>query len=150
MAADLDPPELARLLDHAERPREDGWSTRSALTRYAQPEPQRVGDLLDVVRWTDFALRPHAKRLAREGPAVWAALGAGGAGDPLVELLRVVQGLDAVGDVLAAWAVDPYRRPRPDAEVDAAIGTAVRRLQELGAPREERPARPPRGARSRG
>ena len=54
--ADIEPPELARLLDFAERPRTQDWSLRAALVRYAQPRPQSVSDLLDLVRRLEAAL----------------------------------------------------------------------------------------------
>ena len=50
MATEVSPPELAALLDYAERPRVDDWSLRAALTRYAQPQPQRASDLIEVMR----------------------------------------------------------------------------------------------------
>src|SRR5262249_41526556 len=62
---ELQPPELARLVDYAERPRRDDWSLRAALVRYAQPEPQRVSAILDLVRRIEWALRPHQKLLDR-------------------------------------------------------------------------------------
>ena len=37
-------------LDVAERPRSTGWSLRAALVRYAQPQPQRASDLIELVR----------------------------------------------------------------------------------------------------
>jgi hypothetical protein len=148
VAAEVEPPELARLLDFAERPRTDDWSLRAALTRYAQSRPQRVGDLLELVRRTEFALRPHLKSVDREGEAYWQALQSGDgprAGDPAVGLLGVMVDLDRLGDRLAGWAADPVDEP-PDADVDAVIAAVARRLEELGAPREERQ----RPARQRG
>lgn len=150
MPAEVQPPELARLVDFAERPRAQDWSLRAALTRYAQPQPQRVSDLLTHVRRIEFALRPHLKSIERDGPAVWEAVNAGeGApsGDLVVELLRVMTELDGLGDVLATWAADPTGE-RPDAAVDAVIASVGARLDELGVPHEQR-QRPP-GARSRG
>ncbi len=93
MPVELQPPELARLVDYAERPRDDDWSLRAALVRYAQPEPQRVSAILDLVRRLEWALRPHQKLLEREGPALWDALEHGGgpttgAAALTVELLR--------------------------------------------------------------
>jgi hypothetical protein len=142
VAADVEPPELAALLDVAERPRTNDWSLRAALTRYAQGEPERVGALLEVVRWVEFALRPHLKAIRKDGPGTWAAL-QGGGDAPGVEYLRLLQELDRLGDVLAVWADDPWQAPRPDAEVDAAIRSLAAQLTALGAPREER-VRPPR------
>ena len=146
MPADLEPPALARLVEFAERPRTEDWSLRAALVRYAQPQPQRVNDLLDLVRRTEFALGQHATVLQRDGAALWEALDGGTAPSDqrqahVVDLLRVVTELDRIGDVLAGWAVD-ISVERPDAAVDAAIETIGSRLDELGVPHEERT--PPR------
>ena len=146
MAADVEPPELGRLLDFAERPRTDDWSLRAALTRYAQPQPQRVSDVLEVVRWIEFAIRPQLTAIGRDGAAVWQALEsaqAGGPTTPVVELLRLMVELDGLGDVLAAWAANPKATERPDNAVDTVVGDVARQLEQLGVPREER-QRPPR------
>jgi hypothetical protein len=136
-----EPPALAALADLAERPRATGWSLRAALVRYAQPEPVRSSAILELVRRFDFALKPHSKVLAKQGPAVWDALGSGATpGDelgPVVGLLRAVQPLDGLGDELAAWATDP-RQPRPDAAVDDTVAAVAGHLDELGVPREPR------------
>lgn len=138
MTAEIHPPELAQLVDFAERPRRDDWSLRAALTRYAQPEPNRVGDLLEVVRWLEFGLRPHLKTVQRDGPALWDELrSGGGTGEPVVELLRIMVELDRLGDVLADWASD-ISQPRPDATVDEVTARVARRLHDLGVPREQR------------
>jgi hypothetical protein len=143
---DIEPPALARLVEYAERPRTQDWSLRAALVRYAQPQPQRVDDLLDLVRRTDFALGQHAALLQRDGAALWDALEGGTVPSDernahVVELLRVAMELDRIGDVLAGWAVD-ISGDRPDAAVDAAIEKIGTRLDELGVPHEERT--PPR------
>jgi hypothetical protein len=150
MAPEVRPEELARLLDTAERPRAEGWSLRAALTRYAQPQPQRASAVIELLRRLEAALRPHTKRLEKEGTDVWAALQAGaGSDDPAVDLLRALQTLDGLADVLATWAVDRAGE-RPDAAVDEAVSSLTERLEELGVPKEERTGRPPPGARSRG
>jgi hypothetical protein len=144
--ADIEPPALARLVDFAECPRTEDWSLRAALVRYAQPQPQRVNDLLDLVRRTEWALGRHAAVLQREGEALWDAL----EGDvvptdreqaQVVNLLRVAMEFARIGDVLAGWAVD-ISGDRPDAAVDATIKEVGARLEALGVPHEERP--PPR------
>ena len=141
MAAEIEPAELGLLLDYAERPRAHDWSLRAALTRYAQPEPERVGRVLELVRRIEFALKPQIKAVERDGAAVWQALQSGG-GDPVVGLLRAMVELDRLGDELAVWAADPSG-DRPDAAVDAVTADVLHRLDELGVPREER-QRPPR------
>jgi hypothetical protein len=146
--ADPDPPALARLLDFSERPRTNDWSLRAALVRYAQPQPQRVNDLLDLVRRTEFALGEHRALFEREGEQLWSALEDGGsaASDAqVVGILRVARELDHLGDILAAWAVD-ISGVRPDAEVDSVIDDVAQQLDVLGVPQQERPP----GPRNRG
>jgi hypothetical protein len=144
--AEIEPPALAQLVDFAERPRTHDWSLRAALVRYAQPQPQRVNDLLDLVRRTDWALGQHSAVLQRHGPEVWDALESDTPPSDrehaqVVKLLRVVMELDEIGDVLAGWAVD-ISGDRPDAAVDAATQEIGERLDAIGVPHEERP--PPR------
>jgi hypothetical protein len=152
MPADIEPPELARLVDFAERPRTHDWSMRAALVRYASPQPQRVDDLLNLVRRLDGALGRQNAVLARDGDQIWAVLNGGASADAanddadVIELLRAAVELDRIGDVLAAWAID-ISGDRPDAQVDAVIADVGPRLERLGVPQEERP---PPTARSRG
>jgi len=150
VGADIQPDELARLVDFAERPRTHNWSLRAALVRYAQPAPERVNDLLDLVRRSEWALDQHAAVFQRDGAALWDTF----AGDAVandqehahvVELLRAVAELDCVGDVLAEWAVD-ISTARPDAPVDATITAVATRLDALGVPHEQR-SPPPRQRR---
>ena len=109
-------------LDFTERPRPpDGWSLRAALTRYAQGQPQRVGNLLEVVRRIQFGL-----------------------GKVDADLQPCIERIDVVADALAAWAADPWGAYRPDAEVDAVIASVTGELDALGVPVEERPTRPSR------
>ncbi|MET0894516.1 MAG: hypothetical protein ABWY80_01560 [Acidimicrobiia bacterium] len=150
MAAEVEPAELAQLVDFAERPHTENWSLRAALCRYAQPQPHRVNEVLDLVRRIQAALGAHTKVLRKDGPEVWAALERDDQPDaiaPLVELLAAAREIDRLGDALAAWASD-IRGPRPDDELDAVVRDVTDRLERLGVPREERV--PPRGARSRG
>jgi hypothetical protein len=141
--AEIEPPELAQLVDFSERPRVDDWSLRAALVRYAQPQPARVEALLDLVRRTEFAIGKHNKLLVKEGPRIWAELAAGGNEDPVVPLLRVAQEIDELADTVAAWAVN-RDGTRPDDDVDEVIETVAQQLDVLGVPHEER-VRPPRG-----
>jgi hypothetical protein len=144
---EIEPPELARLVDYAERPRSGDWSLRSALVRYAQPEPARVGQVLELVRRIEFALAPHAKLLQREGPKVWQALASGDGPDDadslVVGLLQANTELDGLAELLTTWAVD-RATDRPDAAVDAVVASVTRRLDDLGVAREERPGPPSR------
>ena len=147
--ADLEPPALARLVDFAERPRSEDWSLRAALVRYAQPEPQRVNDLLDLVRRLDSALGRYSTVLQRDGAAVWDGLEGGRKPADerqvqVVNLLRVAKELDGLGDVLAEWAVD-ITRDRPNDAVDDVIDEIGAQLDALGVPHEERPPNRQRG-----
>ena len=146
--AEVEPAELAQLLDFAERPHTENWSLRAALVRYAQPQPQRVNDLLDLVRRIQAALGEQSATLQRDGEEIWDALEHDTRPPdvaPLVELLDAAREIDRLGDALAEWAVD-ISRPRPDDAVDAVIADVAGRLERLGIPHEERV--PPR--RSRG
>ena len=106
-------------VDFTERPRPpDGWSLRAALTRYAQGQPERVGNLLEVVRRIQFGL-----------------------GRVEADLQPCIDRVEVVADALAAWAADPWHAYRPDAEVDAVIVEVTGELDALGVPVEERPAR---------
>lgn len=117
----------AEELDFTERPRPpEGWSLRAALTRYAQGQPQRVADLLEVVRRIQFGLAKVD-----------------------TDLQPCIDEIDVVADALAVWAADPWRAERPDTAVDAVTASVTRQLDALGVPVEERPARAPRG-RGRG
>lgn len=147
MPPEPEPPELARLLQFAERSREGDWSLRSALVRYAQSQPVRVSQVLELVRRIEAALHPHAKLLVAQGPQLWEAMH--GAAAPLPEpsatvvgVLRAAAELDRLADRVVAWAVDRTDE-RPDAEVDAVVLDVTRRLDELGVAREERQG-PPR------
>lgn len=150
MPADPEPPELARLLAFSERGRTGDWSLRSSLVRYAQGEPQRVSNLLEVVRRIEAALHPFERSLRAEGPAVWRALEADDTptdegARQLLELLRAAAEIDQLGDDLAAWA-DDRTGPRPDARVDEVTAATSARLDAAGIAREERTG-PPRQRR---
>ena len=147
MPVEIQPPELASLIDLAERPRADDWSLRAALVRYAQPEPQRVSNLLEQVRRIETALHANHKAFEHDGPELWSHVTTGtapaGPAGLLVALLHAVEAVDAVGDALATWAAD-RSGPRPDAAVDACVTDVARMLDEIGVPREEVPPGPPR------
>lgn len=132
---------LAALAGTAERPRAGGWSLRAALTRYAQPQPQRASDLIEVLRRAEAALRPHLRAIEQAG-----------AGDLDLDervrgVLEVLREVDRAGDVLATWAID-RRGERPDALLDQVTVSAAAALDALGVAREER-ERPPVNRRTR-
>jgi hypothetical protein len=131
---DIESTDLLRLVDYAERPRTNDWSLRAALTRYAQPQPRRVGDLLELVRRIEFAFKPHLKAIER---------GAAPSDDLALGLLEAMVELDRLGDELARWAADPDSE-RPDAAVDAVTADVAARLERLGVQREQRQRPPPR------
>lgn len=144
MPAEVEPPELARVLNMAERPRTDDWSLRSALVRYAQPEPARVSRLLEQVRRVEWALQPNLKRLETDGPDVWALVTSDGSSadtseNVVVGLLRAAVELDHLADRLAAWAVDASAE-RPNAAVDEVVADVKERLDRLGVGNEQREA----------
>ena len=56
--AEIEPVELARVVDFAERSRVGDWSLRSALVRYAEGQPERVSQVLEQVRRSTPALHP--------------------------------------------------------------------------------------------
>ncbi|MBA2338566.1 MAG: hypothetical protein H0V96_12580 [Acidimicrobiia bacterium] len=150
MPAEIAPPELARLIDFAERSREHDWSLRSALTRYAQGQPQRASDVLALVRRIESVIPSHLASLRRDGPTLWDELQSSDApphtGDSVLpELLRGMIEFDRLGDILAEWAADPTgpTGERPDSAVDAVTLDVDQRLEQLGVPHEER-QRPPR------
>jgi len=141
MALEVEPPELARLVDFAECARVDGWSLRAALVRYAQPEPERAGLLLEVVRRAQGALDRHAKLLQRDGPAIWATVtddspSPAASHREVTALLAATVELDELGDRLATWAVSRAGE-RPAADVDVVVTDVANRLDALGVPREE-------------
>lgn len=143
MTAEIAPAELGLLLDYAERPRVGDWSLRAALTRYAQPQPQRASDLIEVMRRIELGLHPHLKEVQRNGEEYWEAVGGDGPRDdspvdaPAVSLLRLMAEMDRLGDVLAGWAVS-REGGRPDGAVDEMIANGRSVLDELGVAHEER------------
>ena len=146
MPAEIQPSELAQVVDFAERSRVGDWSLRSALVRYAEGQPVRVSQLLEQVRRTETAFHALGKVLEKRGAAVWAAVDGGEASPDDARIADLVQAaieLDGLGDTLATWADDPAG-PRPDDDVDAVTADVQRRLDDLGLPREEPMARPPR------
>jgi hypothetical protein len=138
-------PEIARLLDVAERSRVGDWSLRSALVRYAQAEPVRVSRVLEVVRRLEAGLKPHQKALEQHPEQ---------ADERVTGLLDVAAQVDELGDRFAAWAVARDPALRPGVEVDELVDALGARLDVLGVAREQnrptsgpggRPRRPARG-----
>ena len=122
-------PDGHRLVDYAESSRAGDWSLRSALVRFAQPEPTRAGAVLELIRRTDGALKPHRRRLESAsvpthpdlGPDLFVAGGDGAlmidadaqrvldapAADLARAALRLEDGDDVVAAYVAATGDDP-------------------------------------------
>ena len=132
--------EITHLLDVAERSRVGDWSLRSALVRYAQAEPVRVGRVLDVVRRLEAGLKPHLKALEKHPEP---------ADDRVAGLLGVAAQLDELGDRFAAWAVALDPALRPGTEVDELVAALGERLDVLGVARDEARPSPGPGGRPR-
>jgi hypothetical protein len=130
-------PDVEALLELADRPRVEGWTMASALTRYAQPRPELVGQVWEAMRRVLWALGPGAESAAAEGQ-----------GDVAAAVLEAATRLDALGDVLATWAVD-RAGDLPDAEVATAVEEANEVLDAAEVPHEPREG-PPRGRAGRG
>lgn len=62
-AAAASPDRDASLLNYAERSRAGDWSMRSALTRYAQPQPTGAARVLTLVRRLDAVLHQVLRQL---------------------------------------------------------------------------------------
>lgn len=130
----LTPEQARRLAAYAERPRVGDWSLRSALVRFAQPEPVAASAVLELVRRLDSTLAPYARRL-EQLPAE--QIDAEPGQPSATELLTVAATLDELGDVLTCWA-DDRLLPRPDDEVRRLAEEAFTLLGGLGVPRESR------------
>jgi hypothetical protein len=115
--------------DYAEKARVGDWSLRSALVRFAQPEPERAAEVLHLVRRLDAVL-PHRDRTPHPD-----------------ELVAFALEFDTLGDALAAWADE--RGVPPVAAVDDTCARVRVRMDELGVPEEVSPGRPRRGRGAR-
>ncbi len=133
--------ETLTLLQVAESPRIDDWTLRSALVRFAQPQPELSGAILESVRRTQAALDPVARELLRHGAVTDRGLAVAGDGglaapsDPLpdvrvADLARLVRLLPGRRDaVLAAYTAEIELEP---AERDAvALLVVLLDLDEL-------------------
>lgn len=115
-----------RLLDVAETPRAEGWSLRSALVRYAQPEPERAGRLLQSVRRLEAAFAPSKSAIERQPDAPPAGV---------MGLFPVARLIDAFADEMVAWATH-RQGERPVESLDRACDRIEAELDRLGVPRE--------------
>lgn len=100
-AGRCEPDPVRSLLNYAESPQADDWTLRSGLVRLAQPEPGRVGDLLQVMRRLDAVLAQVARDLQRHSTSCDGTLVAGG------DFVRDAGGSAASGLVLDGPALDP-------------------------------------------
>jgi len=117
-------PDGHRLVDYAESGRAGDWSLRSALVRFAQPEPTRAGAVLELIRRTDAALKPHRRRLEAAGAPTHPDLGPElfvGDGDALAVRGDAERVLDApAADLARAALVLPDGAAVVDAYVEGA------------------------------
>lgn len=123
-------PEVEALRELADRPRQQGWTMAAALTRYAQPRPELVGQVWEAMRRVLWAL-------GDDGPA-----------DQRDVVVQAANRLDGLGDVLVAWAVE-RGESLPDAEVTSVVQEVGEALEAAGVPHEPREP-PPRGRAGRG
>ncbi len=94
------------LLNYAELAHDGDWTLRSALNRLAQPQPARVGALLDLVRRLDAPLHHVRKALEQHTVTCDRALGRDGAdGDGPLEPYTDIRTADLAR--LVAAGADP-------------------------------------------
>lgn len=167
-------PASTGVLDYEERPRDDDWTMRSALVRYALPEPARAAAVLHLVRRLNATLLT-ARRLLEVNTVVSdtgepdirladlarAVRRAGADGDAVLDgyvevaplepaeevalpLVEVALAFDALADELAGWA-PAAPSPPPNASVDATVTDVGAMLDTLGVPEESGPPRRGRG-----
>jgi hypothetical protein len=112
-----------RLIDYAESSRTGEWSLRSALVRFAQPEPVRAGAVLELIRRTDGALKPHRRRLESASVPTHPALGP----ELLVDDAEHVAVRGGAAQVVDAPAADLARAVRrlPDGDAVASAYLAA-------------------------
>ncbi|MEL7156310.1 MAG: hypothetical protein AAFN30_06900 [Actinomycetota bacterium] len=161
------------LVNLSERARSEGWTFRSALVRFAQPEPLRSAVIMEFIRRGEAALQPLQSILADGRLVELARLldsndGHGGDasdhGDhdalegyqslvPLTDdelaalpLVRAVLTLDDLGQTLAEWAPSAPA-PGPVATVDDTLARLRTRFDDLSVPVESGPPGPGRGRR---
>ena len=144
-----------RLADYAESSRVGDWSLRSALVRFAQPEPLRASAVLELLRRTDGALHPHRRLLESTLVATDPALAPGPdglapAGPPRLDaraadLARVLARVPAGPEVVDAYAglvdLDPTERAAADVLVVALVLDAL--ADRLAAWADDRTDPPP-------
>ena len=137
---EVDP--VRSLLNYAEEPHDGDWTLRSALVRLAQPDPARVGSLLELMRRLDAPLHHVARHLQRHAVTCDGALAADRLdrppGDPhpdarTADLARLVAAGLPVDDVVRGYdSVAPLDREErlavPLLAVAVRFGQLARRL----------------------
>ncbi|MGH1491015.1 MAG: hypothetical protein ACRBK7_16745 [Acidimicrobiales bacterium] len=113
--AEFDP--SLSLLNYGEFPHEGDWTLRSALVRLAQPEPARVGAVLELVRRLDAPLH-HVKRA--------------------LEQHLTTCDRDVTVDNLAGAPLDPYRDIRT-ADLARLLATGVDDVELLAGYEQQTP-----------
>ena len=116
-------PDGPHLVDYAESSRVGDWSLRSALVRFAQPEPTRAGAVLELIRRTDGALKPHRRLLESTAVPTHPSLGS----DVLSVVGETVSVAADAARVLDARAADLARATLrlPDGEAVVAAYAAA-------------------------
>lgn len=114
--------ETHTLLQVSESPRADDWTLRSALVRFAQPEPELASAILESVRRAQTALDPMARELVRHGAITdrRLAVAADGGLAPVVDPLTDVRAAD-----LARLVRDRSNGHLPPADLIEAYDTAA-------------------------
>ncbi|MEM7273227.1 MAG: hypothetical protein AAF547_09130 [Actinomycetota bacterium] len=100
-----EPDRVRSLLNYAESPHPGDWTLRSALVRLAQPDPARVGRLLETMRRLDAPLQHVARILERHPVVADRALDPSGLGQAPVEPQPDVRTADLAR--LVAAGADP-------------------------------------------
>jgi hypothetical protein len=112
-AAPAEPQPQHSLLNYAESSRVGDWTMRSALVRFAQPEPLRASSLLELVRRLDTVLQHVARPLERHTVRCDRELGESFTADPIapypdtrtVDLARLERAVpDGFATILGSYA----------------------------------------------
>lgn len=152
----------------SERERAGGWTFRSALVRFAQPEPVRSAVIMTFIRRAEAAILPlqalladgrlldvarltdpdtHSKEWVQQAMEGYTSVSSLDEAElAVLPLVSAVLRLDDLGDHLARWAPSAPA-PGPVTEVDQVCADLQRRFEELAVPVESQPPGPGRGRR---
>lgn len=116
-----EPDRSRSLLNYAESAHDGDWTLRSALVRLAQPDPARVGALLEVMRRLDGPLHHVARTLERHTVVADAVLDPAAVEGPVQQPVADVRTADLARLVAAGFDPDGVIRGY-DAEVGPDLG----------------------------